>query len=252
MLIPDGNDDLVLNVATKGVSYVSQIGREATIAPCEGVLLSNAEAGALTYPVGARYLTIGVPRHAIAAMVNDPEAAIVRPVPKQTEALRLLVSYVTAADDSYAFATPELRRAFATHVQDLVALVIGATREGTDRAGRGGARAARLSAIKTDIRAGMGQTNLSLEAIARHQGISPRYVRKLFELEGTTFTEFVLDQRLARAHRMLIDRQFAYRTIGAIAFEAGFGDLSYFNRAFRRRYGATPSDVRAAAQREWE
>ncbi|RVC16943.1 AraC family transcriptional regulator, partial [Mesorhizobium sp. M7A.F.Ca.AU.002.02.1.1] len=27
----------------------------------------------------------------------------------------------------------------------------------------------------------------------------------------------------------------------------GFNDLSYFNRAFRRRYGATPSDVRAAA-----
>jgi AraC-like DNA-binding protein len=30
--------------------------------------------------------------------------------------------------------------------------------------------------------------------------------------------------------------------------EAGFGDLSYFNRAFRRRYGASPSDVRAPAK----
>jgi AraC-like DNA-binding protein len=29
--------------------------------------------------------------------------------------------------------------------------------------------------------------------------------------------------------------------------DAGFGDLSTFNREFRRRYGATPSDVRAAA-----
>jgi len=48
MLIPDGNDDIVLNVATEGVSHISQIGREATVAPCEGVLLSNAEAGALT------------------------------------------------------------------------------------------------------------------------------------------------------------------------------------------------------------
>jgi AraC-like DNA-binding protein len=32
------------------------------------------------------------------------------------------------------------------------------------------------------------------------------------------------------------------------AFDAGFGDLSHFNRAFRARYGTRPSDVRAAAQ----
>jgi len=44
---------------------------------------------------------------------------------------------------------------------------------------------------------------------------------------------------------MLIDARFSDRTVSSVAFEAGFGDLSYFNRAFRRRYGATPSDVRA-------
>jgi AraC-like DNA-binding protein len=43
----------------------------------------------------------------------------------------------------------------------------------------------------------------------------------------------------------LTDRRFAGRTITEIAFEAGFNDLSYFNRTFRRRYSATPSDVRA-------
>jgi AraC-like DNA-binding protein len=35
--------------------------------------------------------------------------------------------------------------------------------------------------------------------------------------------------------------------VSSIALDAGFGDISYFNRAFRRRYGATPSDVRAQA-----
>jgi AraC-like DNA-binding protein len=31
-----------------------------------------------------------------------------------------------------------------------------------------------------------------------------------------------------------------------IAASAGFSDISYFNRAFRARFGATPTDIRAS------
>lgn len=43
---------------------------------------------------------------------------------------------------------------------------------------------------------------------------------------------------------MLSDARFADRGISAVAYDVGFSDLSYFNRVFRRRFGATPSDVR--------
>jgi AraC-like DNA-binding protein len=43
------------------------------------------------------------------------------------------------------------------------------------------------------------------------------------------------------------DPRHAKRAVSSIAFEVGFGDLSYFNRSFRRCYGATPSEVRNAA-----
>ena len=64
------------------------------------------------------------------------------------------------------------------------------------------------------------------------------------EHEGTSFTDYVLAQRLACAHRLLTDPRHATEKISAIALDAGFGDLSYFNRMFRRRYGETPSGVR--------
>jgi len=54
----------------------------------------------------------------------------------------------------------------------------------------------------------------------------------------------VMEQRLERAHRLLSDPKLSDRTLTSIAFAAGFNDLSYFNRTFRRRYHATPSDVR--------
>jgi hypothetical protein len=50
------------------------------------------------------------------------------------------------------------------------------------------------------------------------------------------------------AHRMLTDPHRADEKISTVAFDSGFSDVSYFNRMFRRRYGAAPSDVRAEAQ----
>lgn len=120
---------------------------------------------------------------------------------------------------------------------------------GWRRAEARGTRAARLSAIKADVGERLACPELTVGAVAGRHGITPRYVQRLFGQEGTTFSEFVLVQRLIQAHRMLGDPLCARWSIAAIAFEAGFGDLSYFNRSFRRRYAASPSDVRTAALR---
>ncbi|MGA2566845.1 MAG: helix-turn-helix transcriptional regulator [Pseudolabrys sp.] len=88
--------------------------------------------------------------------------------------------------------------------------------------------------------------------MASRHGISVSYVRQLFAAEGTSLTDFILQQRLAAAHDMPRDARFADRTINAIAFEVGFGDVANFNRAFRRRYGMKPSDMRAKAESEWQ
>lgn len=95
----------------------------------------------------------------------------------------------------------------------------------------------------------MTHNALSPVAVARRHGISDSYIRKLFEGEGTSFSEFVLGLRLMRAHRMLTDARWRDRSIAAIAFEAGFGDLSYFNRVFKRVYGLRPSELRDASRR---
>ncbi len=107
-----------------------------------------------------------------------------------------------------------------------------------------GISAARLQAIKTDILKNLGSRDLSLSALAARHRVTPRYVQRLFEREGISLTNFILGERLARVHLLLRDPRHAQRTISDIAFEVGFGDLSYFNRAFRRRFGMTPSDLR--------
>jgi AraC-like DNA-binding protein len=110
-----------------------------------------------------------------------------------------------------------------SHVYDLAAMALGATRDAAEAAKRRGVRAARLQTIKADIRGRLGDRTLSLQSLAMRHGISPVYVRKLFEAEATSFTQFVLAERLARAHRLLRDQRFADHPIGWIAIEVSSG-----------------------------
>jgi hypothetical protein len=72
----------------------------------------------------------------------------------------------------------------------------------------------------------------------------------LLEETGKSFTHHVLERRLDKAAALLRDPRWRDRKIADIAAEAGFTDLSHFNRAFRRQYGATPSDLRAAVSED--
>jgi len=83
--------------------------------------------------------------------------------------------------------------------------------------------------------------NLSVADVAKHLGVSNRHVQRLFESDGTTFSTFLLDYRLACAYRMLCKSQYGHWGIGKIADYAGFADLSYFGRCFRKRYGSKPA-----------
>ena len=243
------NDDVVLVVMHAGEAEFTQAGRNAIVRSGEGILTANGEPGAFIQPESASVTNFRLSRAALSNSVVDLDRAIARVVPARHAALRLLAAYSSVLNDQQELETAELRRAFVTHMHDLAALAVGATPEAAEAARRGGLRAARLQAIKADILAHLAQADLSIDAVARRQGLSTRYVGLLFAADHTTFTDFVLDRRLAQAYRALTDWRFAARKISLIALESGIGDLSYFNRTFRRRYGMTPSDVR---RRAWD
>jgi AraC-like DNA-binding protein len=246
-LLADGNDDVLLTTNRLGFSLVSQAHRDCRLDGGLGVFMSAAEPGVQDFPGPAAWFSLCIPRRGLAGLVETLEDAVNRPVPADMEAFRLLVDYVEMGLRGDRLASSQLRHVFTTHVHDLVALMIGATRDATEVARGRGLRAARLNAAKADIASRLENEGLSVVDVARRLGVTPRYLQKLFESEATSFTEYVTRQRLARTYRMLRDPRFLHRTVVAIAFEVGFGNLSHFNRLFRRHYGTTPSDVRASA-----
>jgi AraC-like DNA-binding protein len=246
-LLADGSDDVVFVLSPTGGNMVSQLGRELSHIAGDAVLMSTADVLRVDV-LGSQVRIFTLSRRRLAPLVPGLEDAFMRPVPRDTEALQLLARYVRLFDYPQSLATPELRSLVINHVYDLVALALGPTRDAAATANGRGVRAARLHAIKTEILNSLNRHELSLAGLAARHGVTTRHVQMLFECDGTTFSRFLLDQRLARAHCMLSNPLLAERTISAIAYEAGFGDLSHFNRAFRCRYGETPSDVRTRSR----
>jgi AraC-like DNA-binding protein len=241
-------DHLFFGVNLAGRSPAIQHGRELAFGDGDAVLFSCAERTfSIPRPTPVCFVGLRVPRKQLAAMVTDLDDQVMRVTPGATDALRLLTSYLRTMLNEQALASPDISRVVSSHLLDLIALSLGATRDSAIAA-QAGVRAARLQSIKSDIVANLANGSLTVADVAARQRVTPRYVHKLFEDEGTTFTQFILRQRLDRAYRMLRDQRFAMHSITSIAFDAGFGDLSYFNRTFRRRYNATPSDIRNDAR----
>jgi AraC-like DNA-binding protein len=237
------SDDLFFAVNIAGRSTAFHRRREIAFGDGEAVLLSCDDGGfGVDRPEPAQVVGIRMPRKHLAPLVPVLDDRAGRVVPAGSHPVRLLTGYLAALPD---LLSPEAARLVGNHIHDLVALSIAPMPDVAASAGAS-VRAARLRAIKSDIVGGLEDCTLCVAAIAARHRITPRYIHKLFESEGTTFTRFLTEQRLDRAHRMLRDALLLTRTITSIAYDVGFGDLSHFNRAFRRRYGATPSDIRAA------
>jgi AraC-like DNA-binding protein len=238
------NDDLVLVVMQDGTGEVSQHGRTAMVRAGEAVLTANGSVATFSGHTPTRVINLRLSRHSLASHVANLDDLVAQPIPKDDRILELLVGYVTMLNQQSELATTELRGLVAGHMHDLAALLLGGRDPGQHRQGQ---RAARLAAIKRSILARIGPLRFTIADIAQSQQISESYVRQLFAETGTTFTDFVVAERLARAHRMLTNPLFRQRDVSTIAYDVGFGDVSHFNRSFRRYYGATPSEIREAA-----
>jgi AraC-like DNA-binding protein len=244
------HDDVVLSFGNAAHVTARFNNREAVIEKGDAYLLPCGDCASIRVASDLQFRSVRLPRAALASNVINLNDAYCRRIPRETPALALLKRYLALLeDDTVALADPSLQHSAVTHVYDLLAKTLGATRDAAALADGRGVRAARLKAIKDDIVRHLTDARLSVHTVAARHQVSSRYVQRLFDDSGATFTEYVMEQRLERAHRLLSDPRLAYRTLTAIAFAAGFNDLSHFQRRFRARYGVPPSGLRGSPAR---
>jgi AraC-like DNA-binding protein len=247
-LLTDGDDGVDLVIGLDGRFDVRFGSDEAVVLPGQAILMPHHRAGGGYVQPGSRSCSLRLDRDVARQVVPDLDAAVLRVTNADDPALTLLRGYCDELMSLPEALPGTAAGLVGSHLRELLAHVLR-NRHAIDIANGAGVRSARLRAVKADIAKRIDQPDLSIGTIAALHHCSPRYLQKLFEGDGTTFSDHVLAQRLARAHRLLTDPRRVHEKISAVAYDSGFANLSYFNRVFRRRYGVAPSDVRHETRR---
>jgi AraC-like DNA-binding protein len=154
-----------------------------------------------------------------------------------------LLDRMRTLDGARGFGATEVLRG---HLLQLIGTICMHHREALQDLGRRSAqrtgRRDALARVRAHVAAHLADPALSLSGAAAAAFLSPNYLAHLLRKEtGRSFTETVLEQRMAVARSLLADGSLR---IGAVARASGFDDEAYFSRRFRQCYGVSPRDWR--------
>jgi AraC-like DNA-binding protein len=241
--LKDQDEGFALLLMVGGCQHLTHNGQELALRPGDATLIHNGRPGVGFWPKGGATVAVRVDGTALRALVRHPEQMAGVLVDRSQPGLALLKGYLKAFTLVRETLSPDLAQSFGHHVVDLVAAVLGATRDGAAQAEAGGVRAARRQQVLDAIARRACDPSFTVDTLAGELGVTSRYVQRLLEETGSTFSARVTERRLVRA-RHLLGSGDGRRTVAEIALEAGFNDLAHFHRVFRRRFGTTPAAMR--------
>jgi AraC-like DNA-binding protein len=239
-------DLLKLGGAIRGRLRSEQAGADIRMCPGKSALIAADRVGSISAQGLCRTLALAIPRERLAGRLDQLDKVMREGLSHGPE-MRLLEFYLLSLMQEQEDYHPGAEQRIAEHLCDLVNLLLGARHSDAEAGRQRGVRAVQIARLKADIDAHLGNTELSLDWLAQRHGLGRRAIRNLFYAEGTNFTDYVLSKRLDLAYSLLISPACCKRSIISIAVDAGFGDISWFNRTFRRRFGMTPREARDRA-----
>jgi AraC-like DNA-binding protein len=99
-----------------------------------------------------------------------------------------------------------------------------------------------LKQAKRFIERNVANEQIDIDFVAAAMGVSRRYLTKLFERDGSSVMRYLLQQRLARANKLLTNSDDRVR-ISDIAWQCGFVSAAHFSRVFKKHYGTSPTTI---------
>jgi AraC-like DNA-binding protein len=200
------------------------------------------QAAAVRLETPCRLMFVRAPHMLIDTRADAPFDPQVSRLRTATGSGRILSGLLWATANALKDLTVDQLRPVELALVEFLALWRG-ERGGGEDAGR-----TPLQRLRQTIEALMPDPELSLRRVADEEGVTPRHVQKLFGANDETFSGYLRARRLERCLMDLTSPQQAALSIADIYGRWGFKGSVQFSRAFRKRFGASPRQVRRQAR----
>ena len=240
-------DHFQITLCVEGEMRFSSGRREVTIGPGAICLIDMAQPNRTVLRGGGsrtRLMAIILQRAMLAPRLAHPDSATATLLPSNHPHTRLLASHYAALT-----LPPEPEAGSAEATIDAIADIVAAAAGGTADIAAGVERAERhlyLAVIKRRIADNLETDALTADELCRHFQISRATLYRLFEADGG-LSHYVREQRLNLAFRQLISPSAEDTRLIDLAVGMRFSSDSTFIRAFRRKFGLTPGELRELA-----
>jgi AraC-like DNA-binding protein len=188
-----------------------------------------------------------VPWLLLLSRLREPRQHFGRPFDAQTGLCAIAADFLHSLAHRREGIPQRARALLATQFVDLLAMALTAPESPLPFA-ESRVRQALFTRICDFVDRHFTNPELTPRMIAAGNGISERYLFKLFQDSGSTVAEHVRRQRLTACRRALEDPQQPCRSIAEIAYANGLSSPSRLTKAFRREFGMTPRAARESAR----
>ena len=238
------SDALIFNFLVCGHGLAQQDGRSVLIQAGDGALCDAQRPYSLRFDGPFEVLAVKVPRASLPHRTASLQRVTARSLAHSGQMCPIVFGYLSGfsqqASSLGTGASAKVSRNFAELLGAALDEVILSSPVPLSEY-----RGVALIRVKEFVESRLRDCDLDPALVAAALQLSPRYINKLFEAEGTSLSRFIWRRRIERAAADLRDPVLHSHGISLIAMSYGFNDLSHFSRVFRQRYGVSPRGYRS-------
>jgi AraC-like DNA-binding protein len=228
----------------EGSATLSDGQSEAVIEPGDIVFGPTGMAASLKLKTRFRLLFLTAPRVSLDHRLIAPRSLRIGHLPAASGLSHIFSSLLRGVADTLEDLTSDQLRPVELAVTEFLVASL-ATETAAPRTADA-TRLAHLHKVRQTIETLLPEPDLTLGRVAEAEGVSPRYLQKLFAGAGESFTHYLRLRRLERCRLDLLSPRYADSSISNICFRWGFNGSAHFSRAFRQQYGVSPREFRRA------